>query len=120
MPYNYYNNYAYPYYQRPQEPYQPLQRITNLQGKTVDNMEVVKAIDIPLDGSTSYFPLADGTAILSKQLQQGGTSRIIIYRPEGQKQVKYVTETDLDDIKEDIKALKKKIEGETHDTNAAN
>lgn len=52
-----------------------------LQGKSVDSIDVVKAMDIPLDGSISYFPLADGSAIVSKQLQMDGTSKTIIYEP---------------------------------------
>ena len=138
MPYNYfgYNANQYmptnynPYMQaqqRTQEQYQPMQfnRQSSLQGKTVDNIEVVKAIDIPLDGSVSYFPLADGTAIVSKQLQQDGTSRIIVYKAltgeEKQAEPKYITESDLKaqfnefaskdikDIREELKSLKKKI-----------
>lgn len=51
----------------------------NLQGRIVDNTEVVKAIEIPLDGSISYFPLADGSMIITKQLQQDGTSKTNTY-----------------------------------------
>lgn len=122
MPYNYYNQYMptyTPYYQRPQ--YQP---ISNLQGKTVDNIDVVKAVDIPLDGSISYFPLADGSAIVSKQLQQDGTSRITVYKPavgEAEKPVKFATENDLESIKKDIEELKRQVKvGEQHESNAAN
>ena len=50
-----------------------------LQGKSVDNLEVVKSTDIPLDGSKSYFPLTDGSMIATKQLQSDGTSKIVIY-----------------------------------------
>ena len=142
MPYNYFNNNQYmptgynPYIQAQQrqpEPYQPLQynRPTGLQGKTVDNIEVVKAIDIPLDGSVSYFPLADGSAIVSKQLQQDGTSRLIVYKAltgeEKQTETKYITESDLKaqfgefsskdikDIKDELKSLKKQIRDLTDD-----
>ena len=75
-----------PYYQR--EMYQP-RPVVGIQGKTIDNIEVVKAIDIPLDGSISYFPLADGSAIVSKQLQQDGTSKIIIYKQQHGTQGQY-------------------------------
>ena len=117
MPYNYYSNpymptgYT-PYYQRPLDNFQPINRQVGIQGKTVDNIEVVKAIDIPLDGSTSYFPLADGSAIVSKQLQQDGTSRVIVYKPvigEPEKAIKYVTENDLEAIKKEKEDLKKQI-----------
>lgn len=93
---NYYQpNYMNPYYgaqmQRMQQPMQPpvtsiqptMQPIQNigLQGKSVDSIDVVKAMDIPLDGTVSYFPLTDGSAIISKQLQMDGTSKTIIYEP---------------------------------------
>ena len=96
-----------------------------LQGKTVDNIEVVKATDIPLDGSVSYFPLVDGSSIVTKQLMQDGTSRMIIYKPVETQQPKqvevqetYITEKELDEklskldnkeLKEEIEKMKKQI-----------
>lgn len=144
MPYNYYTNanqytpVGYnPYYQnqiqRPQENFGQMQfqRQSNLQGKVVDSIEVAKVTDILLDGSVSYFPLADGSAIVSKQLQQDGTSKLIVYKPttndEKQEDIKYVTENDLKaflgdfsskdikDIKDEIKSLKKQIRNITDD-----
>lgn len=143
MPYNYYTNAnqympaSYnPYYQnqiqRPQENYQlQYSRPATLQGKVVDNIEVVKATDIMLDGSTSYFPIADGSAIVSKQLQQDGTSKIVVFKPvttdDKQSEIKYVTESelkahfddfnskDIKDIKDEIKSLKKQIRNITDD-----
>lgn len=103
--YNYYNPYQYyaPYQQQYAKP-------IALQGKLIDNIEAVKAVDIPLDGSTSYFPLADGSAIVSKQLKQDGTSRVIVYKPDTEeKQVKYVTEAELDDIKKELENLKRQM-----------
>lgn len=102
---------------------QPTQPI-GLLGKIVDSIDVVKSMDIPLDGSISYFPLADGTAIVSKQLQTDGTSKTTVYKPvtEEQKELpKYVTLeevkkeisnidlSDLDDIKDEIRELKKEL-----------
>lgn len=99
-----------------------------LQGKSVDSIDVVKATDIPLDFSVSYFPLTDGTAIVTKQLMQDGTSKMTIYKPvEDEKEVKaptYLTQDDLDkalsnldnkDIVADIKTIKKQIKGLTDD-----
>lgn len=102
---------------------------TGLQGKVVDSLDVVKATDIPYDGSISYFPLTDNSAIITKQLQQDGTSKVIVYKPEigsAEKTPKYITEQefqdqlkeqikdvnskDLKDMKEDIKILKRKLE----------
>jgi len=97
---------------------QPIQnKPLNLQGKVIDNLEVVKATDIVLDGSINYFPLADGSAIATKQLQPNGTSKIVIYKPveeEPTKKVKYITEDDLSnsmiDIKNKIDDIEKKLD----------
>ena len=101
------------------------QKPLGLQGKTVDNIEVVKATDIPLDGSISYFPLVDGSSIVTKQLMQDGTSRMIVYKPVETQQPKqvevqetYITEKELDEklskldnkeLKEEIEKMKKQI-----------
>lgn len=102
------------------------QKPLGLQGKTVDNIEVVKATDIPLDGSISYFPLVDGSSIVTKQLMQDGTSRMIVYKPvettpkantTESKEI-YVTEKQLEEklktfnneeLKQEIEKLKKQI-----------
>lgn len=125
-----------PYYMQqpiatPQPQYQPqtndymqniqpnYQKTITLQGKSVDSIEVVKATDIPLDGSVSYFPIVDGSAIVTKQLQADGTSRMIVYKPVETQQPKqvekkeiYITEKELDEklIKLDNKELKEEIE----------
>jgi hypothetical protein len=117
-PYNIYNPYN-PYYnynlqnqqqlpkQNQQQIYKPQNTI--LQGKIVDSLEVVKATDIPYDGSISYFPLTDGSAIITKQLQQDGTSKVVIYKPisedEEIKTTKYITENDFNNFKEQIKNM---------------
>lgn len=134
-----YNNYGFnPYYPQqkfqpqdtiPQQPMltnfqQPMQKIGGLLGKSVDNIDVVKATDIPLDGSISYFPLTDGSAIVSKQLQNDGTSKITIYKPtkeENNQAIQFATLediqdaiseldlSDIQDLKDDIKEIKKQI-----------
>lgn len=93
-----------PMQQQPiQQPIQPMQPV-GLQGKSVDSIDVVKAMDINLDGSISYFPLTDGTAIVTKQLQMDGTSKVVIYKPvvENEKEEKttainYITPEVLDE-----------------------
>lgn len=115
----------------PQNPQSYPQPIAGLQGKSVDNVDVVKATDIPLDGSISYFPITDGSAIVTKQLQNDGTSKMVIYKPVTPEQVKeelpkYVTVTeveemlkqepkDVKDLKEEIKNLKRQIRDLTDD-----
>ena len=141
-----FNNYGYnPYYpqqQRFQNIEQPIQQpIVNYQqpmqmpksngllGKSVDSIDVVKAMDIPLDGSISYFPLTDGTAIVSKQLQNDGTSKTIVYKPivenkKEKQQERFVTFEEFDkaigqidlseleelqDLKDEINEIKKQL-----------
>ena len=148
-----YNNYMQPQiprYGQPYQPYanqavqpqqpiqpQPVQNFTQpmaiqgLQGKTVDSIDVVKAMDIPLDGTISYFPLVDGTAIVTKQLQADGTSKTLVYKPSEEKkpeqQVKYVTPEELnkaikdisvdddefEELKEDVRSIKKQVKNLT-------
>ena len=118
-------SYQQPIYQQPM--YQvPITQPTSsgLQGKVVDSIETAKNQDIQLDGSISYFALTDGTAIVSKQLQADGTSKITIYKPINEEQVeipKYATLDDIkkeinnidlseiDDLKEEIRDLKKQL-----------
>ena len=133
--YNNYNPYLYQpqqqripaEYQQPTQQYmQPIQmsKPIGLLGKSVDSIEVVKATDIPLDGSISYFPLTDGTAIVTKQLKADGTSKTIVYKPieeDNKPQVTYITldefnerfnEINIDaieDLIEDFKDVKKEI-----------
>ena len=108
--------------QQQNTPQMALNRQNILYGKQVDSLEVVKAIDIPLDGSVSYFPLANGSAIVTKQLQQDGTSKITVYEPKTQKDdIKFATIEDIDkriekidfseidDLKDDLEDLKKEL-----------
>jgi len=123
-----------PYYIQPQmnrmNQYMPPQQTptynppSGLQGKSVDSLEVVKAMDIPLDGSISYFPLVDGSAIVTKQLQQDGTSKTVIFKPvdNTETQTKYITQDDLkialgkldnskeiNELRDELKSLKRRM-----------
>ena len=137
-----FNNYGYnPYYpqqqrftgteQPNQQPmmtnYQPPMQLTkpsSLLGKVVDNIEVVRATDIPLDGSTSYFPLSDGSSIVTKQLQNDGTSKIVVYKPtqedkkdaiqfatleDIQDAINDLDLSDIQDLRDDVKEIKKQL-----------
>ena len=108
-----------PQYTQPQQVYKQL----GLQGKSVDNVEVVKAMDIPLDGTISYFPITDGSAIVTKQLQQDGSSKTIIYKPITEKEVektpKFITQEELDEsmkkvdnssFKNEIRILREQVQ----------
>ena len=93
-----------------------------LNGKQVESIDIVKNLEIPLDGSISYFPLVNGTAIATKQLMQDGTSKITIYETKTQKEdMKFATIEDIDkrleklefseidDLKDDLEDLKKEL-----------
>lgn len=107
--------------------YQPPIQMTKpsgLLGEIVDSIDVVKGLKIPLDGSTSYFPLADNSMIVTKQLQNDGTSKIVVYKPT-QEEKKEATQFatlddiqeaidnldlgDIQDLKDDIKEIKKQL-----------
>lgn len=103
-------------------PQQPIQRPT-LYGKQVDSLEVVKATDIGLSGDTYFFPLTDGSQIITKQLNLDGTSKITIYKPilDTKEEIKYMTMEDvekalndlnneeIEDIKDELKEIKQEL-----------
>ena len=103
---------------------QPINNPTSLLGKAVESVDVVKAMDIPFDGSISYFPLTDGSAIITKQLQTDGTSKMVVYKPvqENKKdEVQFATLEDIEnaindldlsdiqDLRDDVKEIKKQL-----------
>lgn len=103
---------------------QPINNPTSLLGKAVESIDVVKAMDIPFDGSISYFPLTDGSAIITKQLQTDGTSKMVVYKPvqEDKKDaIKFATLEDIEnaindldlsdiqDLRDDVKEIKKQL-----------
>lgn len=111
---------------QPQPYIQTMQPISNptLLGKAVESVDVVRAMDIPFDGSISYFPLTNGSAIITKQLQTDGTSKTIIYKPvvEDKKDaVQFATLEDIEnaindldlsdiqDLRDDVKEIKKQL-----------
>ena len=130
--YNPYNRYAtQPLAAQPMEmsmqpqttPQMALNRQNILYGKQVDNLEVVKATDIPLDGSISYFPLVDGSAIVTKRLGLNGASKIIVYKPaetEEPKKVEYATADDVEQLKIEIRKLKKLMKEDVVDESNGN
>ena len=95
-----------------------------LLGKQVESIDIVRTTEVPFDGSISYFPLSDGSAIVTKKIQSDGTSKTVIYKPvveDKKDDVKYVTIEELEkaisnidlsdiaDIKENIKDVEKRL-----------
>jgi len=98
--------------QQPMTTIPPMNTQVGLQGKVVESIDVVKAMDIPLDGSASYFVISDGSAIVSKQLQNDGTSKMVVYKPsqeEKKETVEFATLDELQDVLSDLQDLKDEI-----------
>lgn len=103
---------------------QPINNPTSILGKAVESVDVVKAMDIPFDGSISYFPLTDGSAIITKQLQTDGTSKMVVYKPvqedkkdaiqfatleDIQDAINDLDLSDIQDLRDDVKEIKKQL-----------
>ena len=87
------------YQQSLQQPVVPTQmsgtnQQMNVIGKIVDSIDVVKATDVPMDGSMYYFPKADGTEIFSKQWLSNGQTRILTFKPDLETEPNNVSNTD--------------------------
>lgn len=59
----------------------------------------LNGIEIPLDGSISVFPLADGTAIITKFLNNDGKSEVKIFKPV---EVNEIEKTDKNVVNEQV------------------
>lgn len=95
--------------QQPMTTIPPMNTQVGLQGKIVESIDVVKAMDIPLDGSASYFVISDGSAIVSKQLQNDGTSKMVVYKPSQEEKkdtIEFATLDELQDVLSDLQDLK--------------
>lgn len=98
-PYYFQNNSAYPPQFNPLSPYQErlnqMQQAQNTQqpafggmtnpqqmglnGEIVDSIDVVKAKNVDMSGTVTFYPKSDLSEIYTKQLQPNGTSRINVY-----------------------------------------
>lgn len=97
--YNPYNPYAYSmgqFYQQPVQPQyyanpavgqnMPVNRMDQstsgpaIPGKVVESIDVVRTVDVPMDGNVYYFPRADGTEIYTKRWLPNGTTQIDAYK----------------------------------------
>jgi hypothetical protein len=66
--------------QAQQQQLQASQNMATL-GKVVESIDVLKALDVNMDGNVYYFPKADGTEIYTKQWLPNGTTRILTFKP---------------------------------------
>lgn len=65
--------------------FQPQQQtMSMIGGKMVDSVKVVEAFDIPMDGSTYYFPKADGKEIYTKKWKDNGETETVVYKRDSE------------------------------------
>lgn len=62
----------------PSQP-QPQAQVQLIQGRVIKNAEEIVPSEIPMNGSTSFFPLADGSCIFTKTWNGKGTIDTNIY-----------------------------------------
>lgn len=136
---NYYSQYQQPQYnpymqrmenlqqfqQAIQQPMSPTQMSGTSQftplGKIVESVDMVKATDIPMDGSMYYFPTADGNMIFGKQWMPNGQTRILTFKPSLDDNPNTLSQNEeklnlealgqvLEGIQSDIKTLTEKLD----------
>lgn len=106
-PYNNGNNNQYQYqpqYQMPQAQYQ-----NGLQGKIVENIDVVKVTDVPM-GGYGIFPKADFSEIYIKTWNGNGTTSILSFQPVISQEAEKEGEKGENIILEKIQKLEDKID----------
>ena len=98
---------------------QPMQNIVSNQipganqqytpiGKIIENVDVLKTTEVPMDGNIYYFPKADGSEIYSKQWLANGTTRILTFKP--------ILNEDIENTTNDTEKLKIGLSDEVTDT----
>ena len=93
--------------QAQQQQLQASQNMATL-GKVVESMDVLKTLEVPMDGNMYYFPKADGTAIFGKRWESNGTTSILTFKPSLDDKV---DENTLDEEKLNVEQFNKVVEG---------
>lgn len=86
--------------------------ISSLNVKIVESIDIVKIIDIPMDGNFYYFPKADGTALYAKRWLQNGTTEIVTYKPiieQNGAESTNIPRMDFNALNKDVRALREDI-----------
>ena len=96
---NYFSN--YPVYPQNNNP------LSILQGKIVENQEIVKTTEIPFN-SFGVFPKGDFSEIYIKTWNNNGTTRIMTYKPVGEEMKNKEVDTNAI-LLEKLEAIEKKL-----------
>lgn len=93
--------------QAQQQQLQASQNMATL-GKVVESVDVLKTLEVPMDGQQYYFPKADGTEVYTKQWLPNGTTRILTFKPSLDDKV---DENTLEEEKLNVEQFNKVVEG---------
>lgn len=90
--------------QQVQIPQNQFQSQGTLFGKVVENIDVFRSSDIPMDGNVYYFPKADGSEVYTKRWLQNGTTEQLVY-----KRVMEQEEIKVDPVFEKLTSIEEQI-----------
>lgn len=79
--------FSYPGYQppqtwMPQQQTQPQQQRVSQGPRVVGSESDITPQEVPMDGTTAYFPLADGSAVIGKAWAPDGTIKTVRFVPQ--------------------------------------
>lgn len=77
-------------------------------GKVIESIDVLKTLEVPMDGQQYYFPKADGSEVYTKQWLPNGTTRILTFKPSLEEGV---DENTLEQEKLNVEQFNKVVEG---------
>lgn len=63
-------------------PFVPQQTRYNLRGHYIQNPDEIQAGEVPMDGSVSFFPMDDNSAIIGKMWDKNGKLQQVRYIPD--------------------------------------
>lgn len=61
-----------------------IQKPPSMSGRVVSQEAEITPQEVPMDGSFSWFPMADGSAVIGKRWNSDGTIQTVRYAPEEQ------------------------------------
>lgn len=71
-----------PQYQAPPQPQTNQPAAQTLVGRHINNISEIKPIEIPMDGTATYFPTFDGSSVYLRYWDQDGQIKGVRYVPE--------------------------------------
>lgn len=98
--------------QQPQQQMTPMQQTVGLNGKIVDDFNILNANDVPMDGNGAFFVKHDGTEIQWRNWAANGTIITTSYKPileQNNQDNVNIQQTDFNSLYEDVKALRGEI-----------